>query len=98
MTCGSLSARSKADATLSTMGRGVPPGATMPNQVATLKLGTPDSATVGTSGSCVERLALVTASGNTVPPRICPMMVIAFSNENVTSPASTACIAGGAPL
>ena len=42
---------------------GVPAGARMPNQPVTSKPGMPCSATVGTSGSTLERALVVTASG-----------------------------------
>ncbi len=70
----------------------------MPNQVKTSKPGTPDSLTVGTSGSALLRFAVVTASARNLPAWICGIDEPRPSKNTSTSPASSAMIAGPLPL
>src|SRR5947199_7416458 len=80
----------------STIGPGVAAGANSPNQVTTSKPGTPDSATVGTSGNTDHRCLLVTARSFTLPPLTWPSAA-GPSNVYWTRPAIRSVIAGGLP-
>ena len=57
ITAGSFSTLTKAALSLAITSGGVPPGATMPNQPVDSKPGSPDSAKVGISGICGNRVA-----------------------------------------
>jgi hypothetical protein len=61
LTAGWASTCPSAALSFSTMSRGVFAGARMPVTVLASKPGTPDSASVGTSGSAAARFAVVTA-------------------------------------
>src|SRR5262249_15420944 len=78
--CGSLTARPISVAILSTMSLGVPVGAISPFQVSTSNPGKPDSATVGTSGSCGARSLLETARSRIEPAVACGMASETFEN------------------
>src|SRR5690554_5694887 len=77
---------------------GVPAGAHTPYQVLISKPGTPDSCTVGTSGSEATRLAVVTARGRSVPLAMNPVLEGSESNIMVTWPPITSVSAGALPL
>src|SRR5262249_48366798 len=68
--CASLDRRISLIATLSfsTMGEGVPAGASSPDQNEARSLGDPLSAVVGTLGSSGERASVATASARNRPP------------------------------
>src|SRR5262245_4119681 len=70
-TSGSLSTTCTSALILSTIAWGVPLGAIRPNHEEYLKLGTPDSTMVGTSGTSLERVGEVIASMRTLPPSAC---------------------------
>ena len=70
----------------------------MPLQESDSYPGTPDSATVGTSGSAAARLRPVCASTRSLPPLICGTAPGAFSNIIDTRPAMTSGSAGPLPL
>src|SRR5687768_7914540 len=70
-TSGILSTSRTSALILSTIAFGVPLGAIRPNQEAYLKLGTPASTIVGTSGTSLERVGDVMASMRTLPPSAC---------------------------
>ena len=70
----------------------------MPNQVLTTRSGKPDSASVGTSGSCGERLRPLTASAFTLPPRTCARSAGSESIVPSTRPAMMSFKAGAEPL
>src|SRR5215470_14276021 len=71
MTSGSLSAARTSALTLSMISLGVPLGAIRPNHEEYLKLGTPASAMVGTSGTSLERVGEEIASMRTLPASAC---------------------------
>ncbi len=79
------------------MSRGVPAGATMPNQVSASKPGSAVSATVGMSGADGERLALVTASARSEPALIWPMTAERLENMIGICPAKRSLIAPASP-
>ena len=84
-----------------TISRGVAAGATMPNQVSAskpLRPGTPDSATVGMSGSSGERLAEPTASARILPLLMCGTEVSTLSYIKSVCPPIKSISAGAAPL
>src|SRR3984893_15014034 len=64
------STRSLSLESLSTRPVGVPAGAHIPYQIGKSTPATPASAIVGTCGSKIERRAVVTPSGNSLPSRI----------------------------
>src|SRR5215467_2506239 len=68
---GKASAALTARLTLSTIAFGVPAGATMPVQELTMKLGTPSSAMVGTSGRSASRFDDGVPSGRNFLSRNC---------------------------
>ena len=53
---------------------------------------------VGSSGAAAERLALVTASARSLPPRTCGMAEAMLPNIRLTCPASKSVSAGLLPL
>ena len=64
-----------------TMSLGVAAGASTPNQVPMLKSFRPASCSVGTSGSALERVAVVTASGRSLPALMCGSTGVMVSND-----------------
>src|SRR5262245_24493809 len=70
-TSGIFSTSRTSSLTLSTTAFGVPFGAIRPNHDAYLNVGTPASATVGTSGTSGWRLDELTASMRTLPALAC---------------------------
>src|SRR6185437_8932278 len=77
---------------------GVPAGASRPNHVEMSNPGSPASAIVGRSGASFERAAVVTASARSFPAFTWLTALARLSNISCVSPASSACIAGAAPL
>ena len=73
-------------------------GAINPNQPVTLKPGSPDSDTVGTSGKTDERSSEVTASARSLPERTWGKALDGMSKPMSTSLASKAVSAGPEPL
>src|SRR5258708_756690 len=84
-------------ASWATMSRGVPLGASRPDQELKPMPSTPASLMVGTWGKTSARWGSSTASALTLPVRIISTEV-KESNEKSTSPATTACICGAVPL
>ena len=77
---------------------GVFAGAINANQPSTSNPASPDSATVGTSGSSSVRFALETASGRSEPFLMWAVMIATFSNIIGTRPASTSGSSAPVPL
>ena len=77
---------------------GVPAGARTPNVELTSRVGIPDSAVVGTSGSIEIRLAVVTANGRNCPAVINGNAAGTVSTIILTCPATRSVIAGPLPL
>ena len=77
---------------------GVPAGAISPNHVEMSKPGTPASAIVGRSGASFDRCDVVTASARSLPALTCTIAFARLSNMSWVSPASSAWVAGAAPL
>jgi len=69
LVCSSASMVTMSALILRTISGGVLPGMNSPYQDEMSKPATPDSAMVGNSGASAERLAAVTASPRTCPPR-----------------------------
>ncbi|MNV01778.1 hypothetical protein D3C71_919960 [compost metagenome] len=85
----------------STTGGGVPAGTKIACHDTTSKScrpGTPDSATVGTSGIEARRLAEVTAMARSLPLWMCGPATTVVSNIMSTCPPITSWIAGPLPL
>src|SRR5262245_41943408 len=82
---------------LSTTGFGVPVGRYIPCHEPTVSSGKPDSANVGTSGSCGTRVGATTASTRSLPVFMCGMNEATVTIVDDTSPASTAVVAAPAP-
>src|SRR4029079_7266367 len=80
------------------MGLGVPAGARTPNHDDASNPGSPDSASVGTSGSAAERSALVTASARNLPALMNESDDGRLSNINCTCPPIRSVSAGLLPL
>ena len=80
------------------MGWGVPAGMTTACQVVTLKPGTPDSATVGTSGMSDTRWSPLTASARRAPSLMKGAVVERLSTMKDKRPAIRSCKAGALPL
>ena len=76
---------------------GRPAGARMPWNANTSVLGTPASASVGTSGSAATRLAEPMASARTLPEVITGRPAARSRNMQGTWPPITSCSAGAAP-
>jgi len=95
---GSASATFIASWSRSTIGLGVPLGATIANQELKKKSGRPDSLTVGTSGYCASRCGVDTASRRSLPAAISEVTVPRPWKAASTSPPATAMAAGVAPL
>ena len=77
---------------------GVPFGAMSPIHTYASYPATPDSATVGTSGSCGDRVDPVTASGRSLPALMCPTMPAVPGIEAITCPARRSVVACPLPL
>jgi hypothetical protein len=82
----------------STMSRGVPVGARIPNHDDASKPGTPASAIVGTSGNAGARFVEVTAIARSLPALMCGIAEGRLSNMICTWPPSRSVIAGAEPL
>ncbi|MNS52612.1 hypothetical protein D3C72_853330 [compost metagenome] len=80
------------------MGLGVAAGARMPNHVPISKPFRPASSMVGTSGSTLERLAVVTASARSLPALMCGSTGVSVSKDMVTCPPSRSVVSGPLPL
>ena len=72
-------------------------GATRPYQPFSAKPGTPDSATVGTSGKNAERFSVVTAIALSFPLRTCGDTDGALPSAMCTCPPSRSMIPGPMP-
>ena len=77
---------------------GVLAGATTAIHTPASKPGKPDSATVGTSGRCAERVAPVCAITFSLPAFTCGRIAVGLSESTCTSPATRAITAGAPPL
>jgi hypothetical protein len=77
---------------------GVPAGAIRPNQPEFSKPGKPLSATVGTSGSILDRSALVTASARSLPPVTSGVAAPMLPTTTCTWPAIRSVSAADSPL
>ena len=73
-------------------------GPKMPYHEVTSKPGSPVSATVGTSGSAGERVAVVTASGRSLPALMCGSTGVMVSNDIRIWPPSRSVASGPLPL
>ncbi|KAG0917341.1 hypothetical protein G6F32_016461 [Rhizopus arrhizus] len=93
----SASALLMAAFTFSTISGGVPAGAKRPNQAATSKPSTPDSAMVGISGAKGTRAAVVTARPVSLPARTCGSSGGRLSKMESTCPPSKSATAGPLP-
>src|SRR5919204_3820134 len=82
---------------LSMIGRGVPAGATRPNQTPASKSGSPASTIVGTFGATCARLTELTAKALSLPESICGSIVEATPSISDTRPARRSVTAGGLP-
>ena len=91
------SAALAAAASLSMTARGVPAGATKPNQTLVSKSGRPDSAMVGRLGAMCGRLAEPEASPLIVPAETWGISVEATPSMIATRPAMRSVTAGGLP-
>ena len=80
------------------MAAGVPAGASTPNQVTASKPLNPDSASVGTSGSCAERWAEVMAMTLSLPLRTWPSSVGTDDMYRSICPPIRSVMAWAAPL
>ena len=78
-------------------GLGVPAGATMPVQDTAWNPAKPDSAMVGTSGACCERVPLDTASMRMLPARACGNASEIGTNMVGMWPAIRSVMAGAVP-
>src|SRR5215813_7358542 len=96
-TSGLLRASTTSRLILSASAAGVAGGATSANQVTERKPGSPDSASVGTSGTTGERSALPTARIFTLPLRYIGTEVVTVSKNMSIWPAMTSLRAGTAP-
>ncbi|MNV13921.1 hypothetical protein D3C71_1045850 [compost metagenome] len=83
--------------TFCTISGGVPAGANTPNQAATSKPGTPDSAMVGISGANGTRLPVVTASPVSLPARTWGSSGGRLSKMESTCPPKRSATAGPLP-
>src|SRR5438128_378921 len=83
---------------LVTIAAGVPAGARIPYHEPASYPGSPDSASVGTSGSNAERFFPVTASARSLPALMCGRIATMVPNMSWTSPLSRSTIAGDTPL
>src|ERR1035437_337827 len=95
---GELRARTISPCSRSTMAPGVFAGADTPYQLVTSYPGIPLSATVGIFGTAGERLAPVTASARSLPPRTYWITVGRLPNISEVWPASSSTAAGPPPL
>ncbi len=98
LTFGSRNALTNSVLSFAMTSLGVAAGANMPNQASTSNPGKPDSFSVGTSGSALEREIEVTAIGRRRPAFTLGTAAEMFSNRIWTSPPSTAAIEGPLPL
>ncbi|MNC86930.1 hypothetical protein D3C83_26190 [compost metagenome] len=80
------------------MGAGTPFGATTPHEFSITYPGTPDSATVGMSGTSEVRFAPVTASARSLPDRACGSAIGMSEKTMCIRPPITSLTANIVPL
>src|SRR5262249_5320858 len=97
-TSGALMASATALVSLVSTGPGIPTGAKNAVHGSDGKPWTPSSVIVGTSGSDGSRVALVTASGRSLPARIMGIDAARPSAPIGTTPDMMSTISGPAPL
>ena len=97
ITSGAPSARSVATLIFSLIGAGVPVGTAHSDHEVTTRSGKPASTKVGVSGSTVERVAPVVATGFSLPALTWPISESMFAMQSGTWPASTSAAAAAAP-